>query len=356
MGMGYFYMKIFKRVIFSTASFLLIIALFSCILILPWMYSGTKSGSDKIVRDEFAGSIDCLISGASHGIAGLSTSVIDEKLHCNSYNLSGNMMTMSARYVLLKKELERNPVKTVILECSYNTFTRDEDTEYAQGDASLLPRLDSFGERLSYVGKYVRFSDWLYLYNNQLKNGVRYWLNLLRGEDDSEDVLNKGYRPKKHVDITLSDDEIISCHNEKTVDLPHQAASQELFAEMVKLCQDNGCRVIVTVVPISDNYIWRHSDWDDSFSWIQNFCAENKLEYYDFNLIKTRNELFSDSVSFYDKTHLNEQGAEKFSALFADVITLNDEGTDVSSLFFDNYSQMIESLPYMKQYAANTAE
>lgn len=346
-------MKIFNRVIFSAVSFLLIIALFSCVLILPWMYGGTKSGSDKLVRDELAGSIDCLISGASHGIAGFSTSAIDEKLNCNSYNLSGNMMTMTARYVLLKKEIERNPVKTVILECSYNTFTRDEDAEYAQGDASLLPRLDSFGERLAYIGKYVSFSDWLYIYNDQLKNGMRYWLNLLIGENDSKDVLNKGYRPKEYNDITLSDDEIISRHNEKTVELTYQPEAQELFAEIVKMCQDKGCRVIVAVVPISDSYIWRHSDWDECFLWIQNFCKENELEYYDFNLIKTRNELFSDSVSFYDGTHLNSQGAETFAELFADVITLNDEGKDLSSLFFDDYSEMIASIPYMKKFVAN---
>ena len=348
-------MKNFKRVAVSAVSFLLIIALLSCVLILPWTYSGIKSGSDATVRNDLAGSIDCLISGASHGVAGMVPSVIDEGLDCNSYNLSGNLMTMSARYVLLEKELQRNPVETVILECSYDTFTRDEDAEYGEGDASALLRLDSFWEKVSYMGKYVRFDDWLYLYNNQLRNGMRYWLNSLIGEDDSKYTRYKGYRPKEAADITLTDEEIFSRHNESPVDLPYQASSQALFAEIVKMCQEKGCRVIIAVVPVSDSYIWRHSGWNECFGWLQNFCKENQLEYYDFNLIKTRTDLFSDSESFSDGTHLNSKGAEKFSALFTQVLTLRDEGEDVSGLFFDSYSEMISTLPYAKQFAATSA-
>ena len=349
-------MRNFKRVMLSAVTFLLVVALFSGVLILPWMYGGIKSGNDRTVRSKLAGSIDCLVSGASHGVTGFDTSVIDEGLACNSYNLSGNMMTMSARYVLLKKELERTPVKTVILECSYNTFTRDEDAEYAQGDASVMPRLDTFAERVSYTGKYVQFKDWIYLYNDQLRNGMRYWLNTLIGEDDSKDVKHKGYRPKPVVDVTLPEEEILSRYCEKTVDIPYQAASQELFTEIVKLCREKGCRVIVAVLPVSDNYIWRHSGWDESFAWVRGFCKENQLEYYDFNLIRTRTELFSDSTSFYDNSHLNSQGAEQLSSLFTDVVALHDEGKDTSLLFFADYSEMIATLPYAEYSAANGEE
>ena len=346
-------MKDFKRVLLSAISFLLLVAIFSGILILPWMYGGNKAGNDYAVRRELAGSIDCLISGASHGVAGFDTAVIDEHLDCNSYNLSGNMMTMSARYVLLKKELERNPVKTVILECSYDTFTRDENAEYAQGDATVMPKLDSFGERFSYAAKYVQFKDWIYLYNDQLRKGMRFWMNTLVGDDDTKNVKYKGYRPKEAGDVTLSNEEILSRYQEKRVDTPYQTASQELFAEMVKLCQEKGCRVIVAVAPISDNYIWRHSGWDNVFLWLQNFCSENDLEYYDFNLIKTRTELFSDSDAYYDNTHLNAEAAKVFSELFADVVAMQDSGEDTSKLFFEKYSEMIATLPYTKYFTEN---
>ncbi len=343
-------MKTFKGYVLPTLCYFIIIFIISSVLIVPLFNAGVNAGSDSSVRQQLAGSIDCLISGASHGVTGIDTAIVDEKLGCFSYNLSGNMMPMSGRYHLLKKELERNPVKTVIFECSYNTFTRDEDKEYAQGDASLIPRLDSVSERFSYIKNNVKFNDTIYIYNDQLRHGIRYIANTLSGVNDIDSTRNKGFIKRKRVDMTLNELQIMQLHNYASRFSDYQKDSQNLFAEMVDMCKEYGCRVIVSVLPVTDSVIWRYSDWDKCFEWIKDFCDDNNIEYYDFNLIKTRNELFSDHQSFYDETHLNEFGANVFTNLFADTLLKYDETGNVNELFYDNYSDLYLNMPYAIYY------
>ena len=104
-----------KQIVISTLSFILLFAVISTLIIVPYWNSETDYFQDSQLREDLAGQIDCLVIGASHALTAFDTNVLDERLGCFSYNLSGSMMTLDSKYYFLKKELERNPVETVLV-------------------------------------------------------------------------------------------------------------------------------------------------------------------------------------------------------------------------------------------------
>ena len=67
---------------------------------------------------------------------------------------------------------------------------------------------------------------------------------------------------------------------------------------------------------------------------------------FDFNLLRSRYELFSDETSFSDDSHLSREGAEVFAAVMADILSRYRAGEDVSPLFNSSYQEVIHDSVY----------
>ena len=117
--------------------------------------------------------------------------------------------------------------------------------------------------------------------------------------------------------------------------------------------EENGIRVVFVTVPESDGYLWKRDGFDDFKSICQKWFVEKNCEYYDFNLLKDRYRLFSDSCSYVDEGHLCGVGSETFTSVFCDIIKKVDAGEDVSDLFYDSYKEMKQDSPYMEYYLAH---
>ena len=92
----------FRKVLLSFICVLLVFALVSVAVIGPFLNSEHGYYQDHKLRQQLAGSLDCLVVGASHGLGAFDTQVLDRELDCCSYNLSAGMMTMNARYYFVK--------------------------------------------------------------------------------------------------------------------------------------------------------------------------------------------------------------------------------------------------------------
>lgn len=344
-------MKTSNKILALLLGLICIVSIISIIIIGPWIHSESSYYLDSKLRKSLAGNIDYIVLGASHGMAGFNPEILDENLSCNSYNLSNSMMTMNGRCYLLDKELSRNPVKTVVLEISYDALYRDSANEYAEGDAITLARLDSFGERMSFLLKYLQLNDWLNVYSRNLVDGSRYWVYKVLGvSDDTVDYAAKGYHVTERCDQSLSNTEIISTYDESVLTFDFRDENIAQLESLIKACEERECRLIITVTPITDALIWQNKGWDDFNNQMVEYCVNHKIEYYDFNLIKKRYSIFSDSVSYHDSGHLCESGAQKFSHLFCDVMRRVDQGEDVTDLFYDSYESMKQDSPYMVYY------
>ena len=59
-----------------------------------------------------------------------------------------------------------------------------------------------------------------------------------------------------------------------------------------------------------------------------------------------RGSLFDDSKSFYDGSHMSDTGARVFSAEFAEVLKMLENGESIDALFYSTYDEAKEALPY----------
>lgn len=343
-------MRDFKKATFATACFILILYVISIIIVLPWANSNSVYYLDSENRSTISGKLDCIISGASHGLTAFMPEIIDRELSMNSYNLSGTLLTMESRTFLLKKEIERNPVETVILEVSYNALTRGYETNHAEGEFPIIFRLDTTAEQIDYMTKHLKFDEYLDVYSRALLTGILHYRAIILNKNVSKiDPLTKGYYEKKQNNVRLLDDEVSSVYNSESISVDNIEENVAELEKQISICKEKGCRVMIVVTPISDAMIWRTNNFDEFSNWLKAFCKAKGCEFYDFNLLKERYNLFFDNESFSDNTHLSKCGASKFSVKFSEIITKIDNGKDVSGLFYETYNEAKKYSPYVQK-------
>lgn len=342
-------MKDSEKAFLTTGIVLLLFVLISGI----FLAVSTKSAHnyDWYSREELSGSLDFLIVGASQGQCALYTEEIDQIIGCNSYNLCYDAEKNYEKRYLLNKELSRNEVETVILEVSYDALQLPDKTDYTDANIFSIMRMDSFGERMHYLAHNVDFNNKLYVFAELMYQGWRGSLQAQNTVSDRQTDL-KGSRLIPAKDHSLSPEEVVDAYNEESFtisSLNEETVSR--FTSLIGLCQEYDVNVIVVVVPVSDNSLWRVDNLDEFSAWASKYCADNNIEYIDFNLLKDRYILFSD-VDCYstDIYHMSGKGAKIFSKIFARIICEKLNNQDISKYFYNSFNEMKQDSPYMCVY------
>lgn len=301
---------------------------------------------DAEVRSSFAGSLDTLICGASQGYEGIMPSVLDEELEISSYNISCSMMTMNGRYHLLKKELSRNPVDTVIMEVSYSTITRNRKEEGPEGDIYQLGRLESFSERISFFFSSFYLTEYDEVLLDLVDRGKRTCYMMKNGEIEAPvQWETRGFVPNETPqDMTLTVEELDRIYHTSSVKETPDPENVEIFRQMMELMQQQGIRVILVATPVSEEFLLTQSNIQNIMDWYRQQADSYGCEFYDFNLQKDYTSLYPAETAFLDTTHLVESGAETFSRQLARVIRMAEAGEDVSGLFYDSYAEAEEHM------------
>lgn len=339
-------MQTFKKILIVFLVLVIIIGGVSALIIEPMNDEGNYFCDAKL-RKSLAGTIDFVYVGDSDGMTGFHPEVFDGKTDRTSYNLSGSMMTMHSRYYLLKKEIARNPIQSVVIQISPEALWR-KNTNYGDGDSVTLSRLDTVGERIGYLLRYVSVDDWLNIYSRQMISGFAYWKDRLsNGKTVRIDYSARGWKKSLPVDVRLSPEEAVSIYNTKQFEADFYDVSVKELEDVISLCNDNSIQVIIVSQPFADAWIWEFDDWDGYGGWLNEFCEENNCTYIDFNLLKNRYEVFSDESSFTDTVHMSELGADAFTAVLADVLTdFYEDGHIDDTLFYASYEEMKQDSPY----------
>lgn len=335
-------MRSFKRAVKSTIAFLLVLAALSAAIIEPVYIARPNYFQDADVRRELSGSLDYIICGASHAIRALDPRILDECMGVNSYNLSGSLLSMQGRYFLLQKELARNPVKTVVLELSCNTMQRDAESSF-EGDYYVLARCDTIFERYAYMFSAIPAKKYGLVYYYDLSAGIKYLAHQITGDHWTYDKYGwKGFYPwqEEPTDLSRTTEELAQIYNTQTVGGEIQEENREYVDKIIALCKAQNVRLILITTPISKQRICEYSDLDVYRAYYAQLAEENGVPFYDFNLLKDRDNDFTDEASFSDDFHMSEDGAAAFSARFAQIMNLVDQGQDVSGLFYRSYGEM----------------
>ena len=333
-------MRNFSRAMAATLGFVLCLALIAGIIVWPYFHGQSFYYEDAKVRDGLAGSLDVIVCGASQGACAFDSLTLDEALGVNSYNLSGPLMTMQARQTLLDKELDRNPVKTVFIELSCNTLTRNRRLEGPEGDIYALARMGSFRERLRYFFSAFREGEYLQVCADSMRRGFEAWGALIRGKEPALDPAEKGFLIRSGTDLSMSREEFQELHYGYSMDYEPRWDNKLAFFHLVEECQARGIEVIFVTAPLSDRLLAQYDNFERSRQDFLYYSEKYGCPYLDFNLLRERDALFPDDTAFYDLYHLSEQGAETFTRELAALYEKLQAGEDVSGLFYEDYAAM----------------
>lgn len=338
-------MRIFKRFLLYVSSVLALTLLVSAAFILPWLHTPTDF-HDQALRASLSGQIDTLVIGQSYTLNGVMPQKLDARLGTRTYNLSGSLMPLYGQHYLLGKELARNPIRHVLLEITPDTFTGDERRTYGNGDSYIIARLDSLSERVDYLMRCVPLSDWPNIYARLLLQSMRSAAYRLMGRMECIDPDNLGFTPQASRDVSLHVDTVHTSRQNLSIFHAPLDENFSRFEAIIRLCQDAGCEVTLFYTPISNAKLWTLYDQDVFYDRVRSLAAEYGVALFDFNLLRTRCELFPDASAFSDQSHLSGEGAAVFSEAMADVLARYRAGEDVSPLFYDNYNEAIHSSVY----------
>lgn len=342
-----------KKAVLGTAGFILSTLLLSAVIMYPYLSKymmGEMYFQDAPLRKEMAGTLDFLIVGASHGCRAFDTSVLDEQLYVNSYNLGVPMMTLDARFYMMKKEVERNEVSTVVIEVSYDMLRRDRESEGPEGILTTLGNLDNNAERWDFFTKNVLLKEYGQVYYQMMDYGIKSWVNVLRGKKPvySAETSTKGFKGLDARDMTMTREKFFQKRQvgEQSAPIVYKDENCRMLEDMIEYCQNKGIRVILCVIPVSEGemLIYNVASKETLDRYLNTLSNKYGCEAYNFNLIKDRVELFSEATAFYDTNHLSMEGADTFTQIFCRVIT--DE--EPESYFLHSYDEVEQQSAYVR--------
>lgn len=336
----------FRKIITHTLLLLVFVTALLVGSMAPYFYGETYYYQDYKVRKKLSGQLDTLIVGSSHALRSVKPTILNDKLNVKAYNLSSPLMSMYGRYVLLEKEVKRNPIKTVYIELSYNALTLDRASLGLEGDLYVLGRLDNISERLKFSKEAFSSTEYTKVFTDTIQRSTYAISNFSHSAISQQETY--GYLPVPSIDQTLKPETKEKILNSESLDTQIKADNLEYFNKFIKLCKENDIRIIIIVTPISDRMVLTYNNMDDLFSQYIDLAEKNDCEYYDFNLDKKRKDLYSEVDSYYDITHLSETGADTFSIRLSEIITQVDEGKDVSKEFYESYDKLKKTMLKIK--------
>lgn len=296
--------------------------------------------------------------GSCHCNYSFNPEILDRNLGCSSYNLSGPEINWQQRKYLLEDMTDNNPIDTLVIEIAYDNLSRGmHEGEY--GTVYFLPRMKSVIERIAAFFCWIEPDNYDKALYSLLDLSIAYdrklISNLLHSEKNEMSLSvvlydRKGYIPYEPVSQALSCEEIRESFNSVTVGSSINRATRKTIDRVINECKDNGIEVVFVVTPISPAKLWTVNNFDEFRENMESLSEEYGCAWYDFNLLKSYSELFSDEDSFHDEFHLSTIGSETFNNCFCEVYSAAQLEEDVSELFYESYSEAKRHLTYWEQY------
>lgn len=339
----------FKKALKTVFLFSLLVTAMISAICAPYFYGEYYYYQDGYVRDDMAGKLDLLICGSSEALRGISPEILDQSLGCTSYNLSSPLMPLKTRYFFLKKEIERNPVDTVVLDLSINTLSLDWSKRNIEGQCYAVGRLPNPIDRLKYIITNIPYDQTMEFIYDSMNRGLTSFSALETGRvsrGSNPCYTSKGFRPlsAKPIAATTPDQ-----YNKSNISTAIVQENLEYLEKILELCTKKDIDVIIISTPHTESSLLRYRSLDDINDTFTAISDKWDFPYYNFNLYRGRHAIFQDDTDYYDDSHLSTSGAEEMSVLLSETITAHKNGIDISDHFYISFQEMInlELLPYV---------
>lgn len=248
---------------------------------------------------QHAGSLNTLILGNSHCMAGINPSFLD----CQAFNCANSSQDLERDYFILTKyENSYKELKHMILSFSYCTLY--DNMEYTDK------------ERLKYYGIYMGYEK--YKYSVEITSSMTY--------EKIKDYLKKGtlqctplgFRADDSMkdDLDISGIKAAKRHTSTSPEVPDN--NLEYLNKIIRFCENRNIKLYLITTPTWHSY-YEHLDehqLNRTFSTAKEITNNHKNVFY-FNFLKDNR---FDKDDFNNGDHLSEKGAAKFTQIIRETI------------------------------------
>ncbi|MFB9054532.1 hypothetical protein ACFFVB_15690 [Formosa undariae] len=247
--------------------------------------------------------VDILFLGSSHTYRGFDPRIFKEYGY-STFNLGSSSQTPIETNVLLDRYLDKLNPEMVIYEVYPETFSID-------GVESGLDLISNDNNDLSSLLMAFKLKN-ISVYNTLVFASYRQIFNLDKDFNEktnigSDTYIKGGYVEHKNAYYKEESLSLLTSYPKKI--------QIKNFENILKTLKNKGIKVILVQSPVTKVYYDSYSNKDAFDSLMQKHG-----EYYNFNELISSN----DSLHFYDKDHLNQNGVEIFNRKVLDLI-LNKE-------------------------------
>lgn len=311
--------------------------------------------------EESGENIDMLLLGGSRVYRSLDPDVFEEEL---GIDVVVNSATPSQKpelsYYLLKEVLKKHHPKYLVLGATYNGIKGKQSISsatMAMDRISLVDRtkylIDSFGIA---EGLMVSTGKQLYSSNltiSRIKDNIdkkyitkdvdfesKWIVRKGNGFNGTKAGLNKG-------NVPLSYDKAESSFDADDVN----PSSASYYDKILELCKENNIKVVLVSGVATSKQLYCVRNYQDAIDYYTEYAHENNIEYFNLNYLKNREEIFPDD-KFMDHMHLNYEGGETCSRIFADILKDYYDGKDTSKYFYKDFDEYTKDVNRVVAIAA----
>lgn len=358
-----------KKLILSFSLFVVIfLALNEAINFALKPYEGLSGRTWKDFYSEQ--NIDMVYLGSSIGNRAYDPDVVDSYTGLRSFNLSSNSQPLIASYWGLERAIKTNPIKYVVLNLDYSNLESYESLNAKVSYVQAFSQYDNCISRLSNFILLARecglekkesvniFFPWIYnhvdLKRKAIVANVRKKLDANYASDhpESSDFISRGHFEPKNAEYKSVDLDKEAGTNSKShykINNPKKAVSRNAyknFDKIINLCRDNNVQLIVTFAarPAFDSLSLGNNYFEINDA-LRRYFKKQGVPFFDFNMLR-KDFWTNDDKYYYNFEHMNQYGAESFSAAFARFFNMLEAGEDVAPLFYSQ-EEYLASIDYI---------
>ena len=336
--------KIIKRIVHIAAVLFLIIAGAKG---LSYILKDDTASYSRLMMHEFYAqdNIDILFLGASHCLRAVNPYIIDDATGKNSFVASVPDEWMDASFALLKEADHLYDIDEVFVEMSarlaLKTLAYKERksltstyniSDYMKPSFNKLNFLLNASSADQYVNNFwparrywEKITDFQYINTIMSKKSTSKYTDYTNYYAN-QDLNGRGvYQGKGFLAMfdKFSEHKFFIKTDYKNIEVDEIAQDWiNSVMEIIDYCEKHNIKLTLFTTPVSHYDLSAKGNYDDYTAFIKELIDGKDVRYTDFNLIKE--EYFPyHQINYSDGHHMNQQGAEAFSAVLADYINGN---------------------------------
>lgn len=348
-----------KKIVIGLKIFVFVILFIACGKFFRFILVDDTASYTRIMMHELYNSeenIDVLFVGSSHCYFSFVPSITDKIFGKNTFNAGSSSQGMDASYELIREANKENDLEQVYLEVYYRMGADGENE-----DRTLMMGTNAISD---YMNPSLR--KWLFLlrasskehYVNSFIVARRDWKKLFEPEYVKNLLQKKLTDEYKNYEYAYVTDEVQAYQGKGYVTNNGVAPEYYYFQcwpiyvegfskdwerdlkRIIQYCEDEEIELTLVSAPMPNFALAGMGNYDDYPKKVYEIIEGTDVKYYDFNFCKEEYIPNTSSI-FRDSDHLNTEGAELFSTVFAQFFTgqISEE-----ELFYGSFKEKLEYL------------